>query len=234
MPQDITQQLTKNIALRICPTSDQVDLSSFVWAINWLNYKSKFYYKIYTLLASPLALNIGAKLYYKGAWLERLHGDLNDSRELLLIVRYPSVYKFLQLMSNSLFKWVSLLRLKGVTDFVFGFTQPVFDNKNNACKASVGEVSLIIILKSFQSDTPVNLEQLIKTAGLKIIFFGKKVATLQRQTQHKKEYNIPFFIEQIVVISGTDKKGLIQFYENEIKEKIAKHVSCYIAIFKNI
>ena len=94
-----------------------------VYAINWFNTRSALVYDFYNWLAVRSVRKIGGAPFIK-CKLQRTLLD-NDAlrRDVLLIVKYPSLTNFRRMLESTMFQLVSLLRTAAVSDFTFGFTK---------------------------------------------------------------------------------------------------------------
>ena len=204
----------KDTTLSIIAASSEIDLEQPLFAINWFDTKRKWLYNLYVLLASPYAQKVGARMIFKGQQIEKITGNDSDGRELLLIVRYPTAGNFLQLMSFKMFLLISLLRIKAVKHFTFGFMQKITPD-NPAGKAGKGNPALFHHFKGL----PIPLhqvEQLKEEAAknhIQLIFAGTKAASLQRR-QKGKTQEIPFLMEGLLLFQGNDQTSLRHFFEH--------------------
>ena len=90
-----------------------------VFAINWFHAKRPSLYDLYNRIASPAVFRAGGKVFFKALVGETLHGDGSSGRDTLLIVGYPAVASFLELVENRFFQVVSPLREAAVRKFSF-------------------------------------------------------------------------------------------------------------------
>ena len=94
-----------------------------VYAINWFNTRSARIYDFYNWLAVRSVRKIGGEPFIK-CKLKRALLDNDDlRRDVLLIVKYPSLQNFRGMLENTMFQLVSLLRTAAVSEFTFGFTK---------------------------------------------------------------------------------------------------------------
>ncbi len=121
--EEIECKIAKDRTVIIKAVSPQISLKEPLYAVNWFDTKSKILYNLYNLLASKSVYKVGGKAIFKGIVLEKIQGKQEDHREMLLIVKYPSAYSFKSLIDSLYFKLVSILRIKAVLNFNFGFTK---------------------------------------------------------------------------------------------------------------
>ena len=93
------------------------------YAINWFNTKSQWLYDLYNFLAAGSVIEVGGKPFMKGRLVNKLYGESRAQRTVLLIVRYPSVLRFKNMLESKMFQAVSILRSLAVSGFTFGFSK---------------------------------------------------------------------------------------------------------------
>ena len=94
-----------------------------VYAINWFNTRSALVYDFYNWLAVRSVRKIGGGPFIKCKLERTLIDDEALRRNVLLIVKYPSLQNFRRMLESTIFQLVSLLRTAAVSDFTFGFTK---------------------------------------------------------------------------------------------------------------
>ena len=94
-----------------------------VYAINWFNTRSALVYDFYNFLAVRSVRKIGGGPFIKCKLERVLLDDDHLRRDVLLIVKYPSLKNFRRMLESTMFQLVSLLRTAAVSDFTFGFTK---------------------------------------------------------------------------------------------------------------
>lgn len=94
-----------------------------VYAINWFNTRSALVYDFYNWLAVRSVRKIGGEPFIKCKLDRTLLDDDVLRRDVLLIVKYPSLKNFRRMLESTVFQLVSLLRTAAVSDFTFGFTK---------------------------------------------------------------------------------------------------------------
>ncbi|MEP3477775.1 MAG: hypothetical protein ABJZ55_00865 [Fuerstiella sp.] len=113
------RQITKGTKIVLEPVDDSADLTEPLFAINWFNTRANWLYNLYNLIAARSVFRVGAAPFFKGHVTETLLGSADASRQVLLIVNYPSGERFLDLLSGRFFQVTSVLRLAAVRDFSF-------------------------------------------------------------------------------------------------------------------
>ncbi len=62
----LKRQLTKSISIEVIPVDGSKEINERVWAINWFNFKRKWLYNLYNLLASKYVVQVGGQLLFNG------------------------------------------------------------------------------------------------------------------------------------------------------------------------
>ena len=228
----LSTEVTKTTSLAIVAADESIRLDQPLWAINWFDTRQKWVYNLYTFLASPMVGKVGGSLVFKGSFQERLYGDPQLGRAMLLIVRYPAAQSFLRLVGFKSFLLVSILRIRAVSQFVFGFTRPLQMEKESAKSA---KSPVLVHLFTTGSDFSEAMEQLCSLADkfeVQQVYAGKKAATLRRIIKGKGEADIPFFIAGIVVFSASNTTQLHTFFQSEMYQRLlGKAPDAYVGIF---
>ncbi len=176
-----------NSKLSVCLKSveDRQALEGKLWAMNSLNLKSAFGYHLYLLMASPLARKVGAKLVFKGKLKQLVSGEARKARKVLLIVRYDNGHRFLDLVGNKIFQFLSLLRIKSVKDFNFGFTKNILANRENGNRVRPDNTKCFLVFHfkmagGIKNDLDDFLNK-YENKEVPVVFAGVKVAEIGRQ-----------------------------------------------------
>lgn len=201
-------RINRKTTIHISGSDNQSDLDQPLYAINWFNTKSKNLYNLYGALAFPHVKKVGGEVVFKGKIRATLKGNEKLRRESLLIVKYPSADSFLGLFAQKLFLIKSLLRVKAVKDFVFGFVRMsngTTQSTQHPKKYSGDKSYLVHILKGLTEEKISNIEY---PDGINLFFDGLKTAYVGRSTDDSKVKNGPFFIDRIFIWEADDKDGL--------------------------
>jgi len=201
-------RINSKTTIHISGSDNQSDLDKPLYATNWFNTKSKNIYNLYGALAFPHVKKVGGEVVFKGKIKETLSGDDTLKRESLLIVKYPSADSFLGLFAQKLFLIKSLLRVKAVKDFVFGFVKMnngIARSTQNPKKYSGDKNYLVHIIKG---ETEVEMPKDNYPTGINLFFDGQKTAYIGRSSDGAEIKNGPFFIDRILIWEGEDKEEL--------------------------
>lgn len=201
-------RINSKTTIHISGSDDQSKLEKPLYAINWFNTKSKNLYNLYGALAFPHVKKVGGEVVFKGKVIESLNGNESLKRESLLIVKYPSADSFLGLFAQKLFLIKSLLRVKAVKDFVFGFVRMsngTAQSTQHPKKYSGDKNYLVHIIKGQAEEDISNAEY---RAGINLFFDGQKTAYIGRTSDGGKIKNGPFFIDRITIWEADEKEDL--------------------------
>ncbi len=228
----ITQTLNKQTEVSILGISNQDLTDEPMDAINWFNLKNKFVYTIYNLLALPMARSVGARPIFKGYRLSSLEGPKELAREVLLLVRYPGPKQFLHLVSKKLFQLVSILRIKSVKDFNFGFFKclklgesPVNENHE-------------YLVGHFQAPRLTididHIRELCSQHNCQLFYLGGKIANLSIDRKGGNTV-VPLNMGWMFLISSDHRKNLTDLYgDPEIRKFLDQNTSNYLGIFSRV
>ena len=206
-------RINSKTTLHIAASNNQSDLDQPLYAINWFNTKSKRLYNLYGVLAFPHVKKVGGEVVFKGKINKTLSGDNSLIRESLLIVKYPSADSFLGLFSQKLFLLKSLLRVKAVKDFVFGFVKMTEGTARSTQKPEKynGDKSYLVhILKGHFKEDLLNTDY---PEGINLFFNGQKAAYIGRSSDDAEIKKGPFFIDRILIWEGEDKDELKSWFK---------------------
>ena len=210
----LKRELTKTIAVEIIPVGSGDIKTDRIWAINWFNYKKKWLYGLYNRLAASHVIKVEGQLLFKGHNQQTLFGDTELSRETLLIVTYPKIDNFLDMLTIKAFQLKSLLRVKAVKDFVFGFTKRA--DKNEAALMPKYNGSDSYLVYHYQGNAnQEKLYELARDQNVKVFFHGEKMAQLKRIEEGKDDVLAPFFMDGIFVFEGDNDEAVANFGASE-------------------
>ena len=167
---------------------------------------------------------------FKGRLLKQTAGDEALRRSTILLVHYPSVSAFLNLMGNRYFNVVGLLRLLAVKDFTFGLTQPVSGNEFNDNPINVEEYVV-----RFGDVLSLQESGEIPIAGL--MYSGKTVATLTTGDSQNIKEDVDCIIERISLQEADAGAEASQDTRTSIQgdTAVSSHVTDeFVGIFRRI
>lgn len=116
----VSRNVGRGRSIAVAATGPEADLHDTLYAVNWLDLRRPWLYKVYGLLTFPLARRAGARVLFKGDRIEVLSGN-DPVGETLLMVSYPNAEGFLDLATRPSFAVLSLLRRAALSRFRFAF-----------------------------------------------------------------------------------------------------------------
>ena len=214
-----------------------VSLNSPIYAINWFNTRFKWLYDFYNLLAAPSVYKIGGSVFFKGVVTKTLYGSDADSRQVLLIVNYPSGKNFLQLVEGKFFVLVSILRELAVKQFSFGFTERLDSNipqlngkKRDFDRSKSYAIHHFKTNKSIMAMTG-NIKLTAQLEGIKIDYAGQTSSLLFSQNRREKDTQVPCLLDGLILFEGATDEQLEDFLSSqEYQKEISQFESSYIAL----
>lgn len=215
-----------------------VPLDRPVYAVNWFDTRMKWMYDFYNLIAANSVFKIGGKVFFKGQVVKKLLGNVEDSRNMLLIVNYPSAVRFLDLVKDKFFVFVSVLRELAVKDFSFGFTQRLDSQEPLQAKRSHFDKSKVYAMHHFRSGKPLaeflpRLNEIATANAVKIHYGGQISSLLFAQNKQGKEIQVPCLMDGILLYEADKDVSLEALINGEsYRKEIAKLDSSYIALLK--
>jgi uncharacterized protein (DUF1330 family) len=215
-----------------------VGLDRPIYAINWFDTRMQWMYDFYNLLAAQSVFKIGGKVFFKGKVVKKLSGSAEDSRNMLLIVNYPSAIRFMDLMKDNFFILVSVLRELAVKDFSFGFTARLDSQEPLPEKRSTFDRSKAYAMHHFRTDMPLTeflprLHEIAAGNGVKVHYAGQISSLLFAQNQQGKETQVPCLMDGILLYEA-DHDALLEtmISGEQYRQEIAQLDSSYIALLK--
>ena len=237
-PQVIKQEVIFGNYALIKQAKKDVRLDRPIYAINWFDTRMKWMYDFYNLIAAKSVFKIGGKVFFKGQVIKKLLGSMEDSRNMLLIVNYPSGIRFLDLMKDKFFILVSVLRELAVKDFSFGFTERLDSKEPLPTKRSDFDKSKAYAMHHFRSDNPLSeflprLHEIAAANAIKIHYAGQISSKLFSQNNQGKERQVPCLMDGILLYkAGHDEQLETLISGKKYQQEIAKLDSSYIALLK--
>lgn len=230
---EIQCDVTKSTKVLIKANTPATNLSEPLYAINWFSTKVEWMYHLYNFLASKSVLKIGGRAFFKGKITKTILDESKATRELILIVYYPSGNNFKALMESTYFKIVSLFRMLSVKDFSFGFTE------KQLASTSTLENNLAYVIHHFKTSTIdesffSQFESLLG-ASIKITYAGKMVAGLVTETKNKETEHIPNLMDGVVIFESEEESDILNLITSPKYKSLIKTLdSSYIGTLKRI
>lgn len=190
------------------------------YAINWFNTKTRWLYDLYNFLAGGSVRKIGGVPFFKARLREKLIGDDTGRRDVLLIVQYPALMSFKNMLQSRVFQLVSILRSLAVADFTFGFSKRR-DSGGRPVKFEKSALSHYAVIHFSGS---VDFAQLLKLgdsdAELQVIFASEIAGGLATGKVGGELKDVPCIMHGIAVLQSVDQDGFTRAIESAQFETI--------------
>lgn len=181
-----------------------------VHAINWFNTRSMAAYNFYNLIAGRSVKQVGGEPLFKGRLIKTLVGDRADSRDVLLIVRYPSAKHFCSMLEKTYFKIVSLLRTVSVRDFTFCLSAKTTNKEHVPDMID----SRSYLVHHFRGDQQVigRAREAVDGTPVELIFASVKSHGIVSVAKDQTATPIPDLMDGILLFSANEVKHLEDFF----------------------
>lgn len=216
------RQFTSKTAILLDPISEPEALKRPLYAINWFNTRLAWLYSFYNLLAARTLFRTGGKIFLKARLKKILQGDEAEGREILLIVNYPSGEKFLDLLANSYFQFISLLRIMAVKDFSFVLQKRLGGPQLLKTRRPRRDKTKAYALHHFQSSPRLKEElsaiaALIEGQDIALHFAGEKAAAVMIEDSRSQSSGqaMPFVTHKLLLFEAGGDDALEGFVMGE-------------------
>ncbi len=231
--QYLSAKLYGKTSVQIVRDRQDISWDHQIHAINWFNTRFLFLYNFYNFLAARSVTRVSGVPLFKGRLIARVLGDASDQRDVLLIVQYPSPRHFRDMLGNSYFKFVSIVRAVAVQRFTFCLTHTL----NKPDIASLKERNNHFGVHHFRgnaADAEQLLAELLK-ADVPVLFSSLKTHELATANETGTSTPVPTLMDGIVVFACEDESVLQTLvatagYQNCINS----FSSSFVALFKQI
>ena len=227
-------KVTNNTSIYINAIDNEVDETKRVYAINWFNTRSLWLYNFYNFVASPFVKRVGGKVFIKAKVKKTLFGDIDDYRDMLLIVTYPTLLDFIQLVKNKFFIFVSFFRIFSVKEFTFGFTHRVDKTPSIELPTQSGSYAI------HHYRTKQNIAQEIEVVanqekGVELYYLGETVALLSIGDNINSKEETPSIIDAIAIFRTDNDENMKLFLKDKKYFKIVEKTdSSFIALVERV
>ena len=233
------RRITRGTKIVLQAVHDEDVLKNPLFAINWFNTRSLWLYNFYNMLASRSLFKIGGRVLFKGRVFETLLGSPEDTREILLIVNYPSGERFLDLLSDRFFQITSLLRLAAVRDFSFVFNQRVdgptlLENRNQ-----VFDASRAWAVHLYSSDRDVHEEvQLLRTCAaedkLTLHFASVRAVIVHSEDNDGNRKPFNHVTDRVVILEAESQERIRAAVSGSYHDFVTSVSGSYVALLKRM
>ncbi len=203
-----------------------INLDEELYAVNWFDLKRPKLYDLYSQLVYPHVKAVGGKIHFKGVVTEKIKGPDENDRQMLLIVNYPNATQFLSMLNNRMFILKSVLRIKSVDYFTFGFTKRMGSGPQSLDFPVPYEGNSCYLLHHFQtknspSKSLYEMEEIMSDCQLTVHYMGFKAALVGRASDEQQLRTQPFLMDGISILQGKDKNQLLTLLEHKEFQKLS-------------
>jgi uncharacterized protein (DUF1330 family) len=201
------RRITRTTRVVLEGVTPEARLDSPLFAINWFNTRSRRLYDLYNLAAASRVRGVGASVLFKGSLVETLAGSAEEGRQVLLIVRYPSGERFLDLLAGKLFQALSLLRILAVREFSFALNERVDGATPPEPDRLRFEPGRAWAIHHFASEADVGqdlakLEALADSSAVSLRFASRKLAEVAIHPDGEARRALPSLTENVVLFEA--------------------------------
>ena len=212
--------------------------NSIVWehpihAINWFNTRQLQLYNFYNLIASRSVKKVGGIPLFKGHLMSRLYGSDEDQRQVLLLVKYPAPVNFRNMLENTYFKLVSIVRVVAVKEFSFCLSH-IVDEAQIAQKTNDSEHYGVHHFRGNASTLEV-IRSSLANWEIDIAFSSMKSHELYKVTGKNDAVPVPVVMDGIVLFKCKDEETLKRIVESKVYQAcIQQSQSSFVGLYKRI
>jgi uncharacterized protein (DUF1330 family) len=169
-------KITKSTSVFIRSSDPDYSLAKPVYAINWFNTRFLWLYNFYNMLGSVSVKKVGGTPIFKGRVKTVLHGEADHRRDVVLLVNYPAIENFRQMLESRYFQLVSVLRMLAVKEFTFGFSKPTI--KVSGFTAT--NENKVYAMHHYQGDIDIaeSVVKIIENSSVGIFYSGRITSLL--------------------------------------------------------
>ena len=239
----LTVNIIANLKVHITALRSEFQLAHPVYAMNWFNTNWLWLYNFYNLLAARSVLKIDGLPFFKARVERTLHGNIEDRRTMLLIVRYPSIENFKRMLESRYFQFVSLFRDIAVKEFTFSFSTrlDVQDTQNSLPITKIDNYGVYAV-HHFRIHDDLNsaaltkqVRELAKEARVDLVFSSEISARLYTQQGEKEALPVDTVMENCLILQAqTDADIELLINSDAYQALIAKTQGSFIATLNRV
>jgi len=232
--QDLTAKLIGSIRVHILPVIPGNAIDGHVYALNWFDTRWQWLYGFYNLLGEKSVRRVGGKAIFKGRTAETIYSssaaEHSDRRDMLLIVRYPAVDAFRNMLESKYFQFVSLLRMFATRQFSFAFSRSLV---NIIVGHKDQDLPSVYIVHHFRMNNEISdnsLSQMqahtqratdiAKENSVSLCFSSEVMARLHLQKGESPTEAVATIMDGCMIFRAQDKNDLIAMVESNAYRKI--------------
>ena len=229
----IEAKIVGSTHIRLQRIDNTISWDKPVHALNWFDSRQLQIYNFYNLLAGRSVKQVGGAPLFKGRLIARVHGTDKDERQVLLVVKYPSPGHFKDMLSNTYFKSVSIIRSLAVKEFTFCLSHSMGD-ENIPGKRARGENYAV---HHFCGDMNVlnNIRDALQKNSLEIAFSSLKTHELYKIAGNKTPERVPAIMDGIVLFKCENENTLNEIVKSEpYQQCLQQSQSSYVGLYQRI
>lgn len=214
-------------------TDDGMSFDQPVYAINWFDTKTRWVYDFYNVLAVRSVRAVGGAPFFKGRLEKILHGAEEHRRDVLLVVRYPSLRNFKTMLESPFFLVVSVLRLMAVRDFTFGFTR----RRDKGPDLSPGDLKVAYAVHHFKGagDFVEKIGALCRAENAEPFYAGTIGAFITTGDIVSTGEPVPCLMDAIVIWKSGNQNDLEKFIGSDSYQSFLNQTdSSFIGIYDRV
>lgn len=206
-PLQLHARISADSSVYIRALDDSIAADQSVYALNWFDERSGWLYDLYNWLAAASVRKVGGRPFFKGRVQQVLYGEPPERRETLLIVRYPALTAFRDMLQNRYFQLVSLLRLLAVKRFTFAFSRRL----DEAGDFSADDARKVYALHFYrgESSLPDAVLPLASEYDIRLRFAGRVKALLWYGDTRQLREQVPNLM-QVAMLYEADSVGQLR------------------------
>ena len=208
-----------------------------VYAINWFDTKARWIYDLYNILASRSVVKVGGAACFKGNLVKLIHGEESDRRDVLLVVRYPSLRCFKTMLENKYFQMISVLRVLAVKKFTFGFAKSRAGGADSSLHSRQRKDGSAYGVHHFKGAATIadEIVRLCEGAAIEPFFSGALGAFICAEMKPSPEKRTPCLMDSLVILKAAGQRDLVAFINSSpYQDLVSKTQSSFIGIYDRI
>ncbi len=238
----VTASIVAGIKVRITAVDHELAKDQAVYALNWFDTRWLWLYNLYNILATRSVLKVAGVPFFKARVDRTLYGKAEDRRAVLLIVRYPGLVSFKNMMESRYFQIMSIVRGIAVKEFTFGLSTRCDVNDRNQfdVQTSIENKGVYVVHHFSQgelsNDEVISLaKDIANQSNVDVSFASKVSARLYSQKNDETPVPVKTIMTGCLVFQTDSQINIDKMLEKQTYQSlITKTGSSYIATLKRI
>ena len=234
-PNPLTAKLPGELKAYIFREDNTLSEDEPIYAINWFNTKTQWVYDFYNVLAVKAVKKIGGGPFFKGKHVKTLHGDDDGRRDILLVVRYPSLHNFKTMLEDKYFQMVSLIRIAAVDRFTFGISKRADAGADFQPMVKAQTRAYVVHNYAGPNDIRAEIQSLAKDSPVDVFFNSHIKAHIGTGKSQESCALVDCIIENVLILSGADEEDIIGFVEAAVYQDLIQQTETnFIGLYSRI